>query len=260
MSISDRCKEYEELTESKLIRKLPTFARLDGRAFHSFTKGMKRPFDERLHFCMKETAKALIEEFHPLIAYTQSDEISLYYHYEDDTSETTKMPFNGRIQKLVSNLAGFASSTFCRLVASSEAEFAKRVEKTPCFDCRIWQVPTKGDAYEVFVWREDDATKNSITMAAQTLYSPKQLHKKDSNDKQEMLFQKGINWNDYPAHFKRGIFLKRQNYMKQLTEEELSKIPLKKRPENGQVMRSRVEEIDLGPIKQNPSFMEVVYG
>lgn len=261
MTIGDRCKEYEELTGSKLIRKLPTFARLDGRSFHSFTKGMKRPFDESFQKCMVETARALVEEFHPLICYTQSDEITMYWHFEDDISETTKMNFNGRIQKLVSVLAGFASSKFTQLVASvkTNSKFADRVSKNPCFDCRVWQVPTKGDALEVFLWREDDATKNSITMAAQSVYSHKELHGKNSSDKQEMLFQKGINWNDYPSHFKRGIFLKRQNYTKETTIEKYEKIPLKKRPKEMVVTRSHVIELDLGPIRQNLNFLDKVY-
>ncbi len=256
MTIGDRCKEYEELTESKLIRKLPTFARLDGRSFHSFTKGMKRPFDEEFHFCVSETTRALVEEFQPLIGYTQSDEITMFWAYEDDIAETTKMNFGGRVQKLTSVLAGFASSKFMQLV---QQHFPAKASKIPCFDCRIWQVPTKGDALEVFLWREDDATKNSITMAAQSVYSHKELHGKNSSDKQEMLFQKGINWNDYPSHFKRGAFFKRENYTKEMTIEEYEKIPSKKRPKDRLITRSHVVELDLGPIRQNLNFLEKVY-
>jgi tRNA(His) 5'-end guanylyltransferase len=101
-------------------------------------------------------------------------------------------------------LAGLASATFVKL---ARERIPQKTEPTPCFDCRVWQVPTRREALEVFVWREDDAVKNSISMAAGAFYPDAELRGKNSAAKQELLFQKGVNWSEYPAAFKRGTYL-----------------------------------------------------
>jgi tRNA(His) 5'-end guanylyltransferase len=124
-------------------------------------------------------------------------------------------------------LAGMASAKFCQLVIE---HLPNKVKETPHFDCRVWQVPTLQDAADVFVWREDDATKNSITMAAGAYYSDSELDGKNSGVKQEMLWQKGVNWNDFPAFFKRGTYLQRRTFDRTLTDEERARIPEAHRP------------------------------
>ena len=214
---------------------LPLLARLDGRSFHTFTRGLPRPYDERLTRCMIETTRALIQDLQPRIGYTQSDEITLLW-YEADIKNS--LPFDGRFQKLASVSAGLASARFVQLLLQHLPE---RADRTPCFDCRVWQVPSQKEALEVFLWREDDAVKNSITMAAGSFYSDRELHGKDSAEKQEMLFQKGKNWNDYPAAFKRGTYLQRRASERELTEEERLRIPEAHRPERGtKFLRSTV--------------------
>ena len=120
----------------------------------------------------------------------------------------------------------------------------------------MFQVPSKEEAVEVLAWREADAVKNSVAMAAQSVYSHKQLQGKHRRDMMEMLFQKGINWNDYPTHFKRGIYLKRVSRMRILTEEERARIPEKHRPPaDHAVWRTSIEQLDIPPIRQltNPA-------
>ena len=223
--LGDRCKEFERIeTDRYALPGLPLLARLDGRAFHTFTRGLNRPYDERMSRCMIEVTSFLVKELHALIGYTQSDEITLLWYLPDPKSE---LPFNGRYQKLTSVLAGLASTQFYK---SLLLYLPNKVNQTPCFDCRVWQVPSIKEAIDVFVWREDDAVKNSISMAASAYYSTRELYKKDSSEKQEMLFQKGVNWNDYPAFFKRGTYLQRRSFQRTLTEDERANIPEAKRP------------------------------
>lgn len=218
-SLGDRMKFYEHSTmdSSLLLPKIPIIARLDGVAFHSYTKGLKRPYDEALSNAMIKTTKYLAESSNALIGYTQSDEISLMWLVDGFENQ---MWFNGKVQKLISILSSLCSVKFNSL----REDYTERIG---VFDCRVWNVPTKEEAYNYFLWRERDASKNSITMAASVYYSHKELHGKHSNEKQELLFQKGINWNDYPAFFKRGSFIKKIVTQKKFSTEELSKLPLK---------------------------------
>ena len=246
-TLGDRCKRFEMAEAGrKAMPGLPLLARLDGRAFHTFTHGLTRPYDRRLSRCMIETTRFLIENLDARVGYTQSDEITLAW-YEPSGSEVA-YPFDWRFQKLTSVLAGLASARFCQLTA---AQLPEKAHRTPCFDCRVWQVPSPQEVLEVFIWREDDATKNSISMAASVHYSHRELHGKNSVEKQEMLFQKGQNWNDFPAAFKRGTYLGRRTAEQKLTDEEWKRIPEAHRPPREQVFtRSHIVELDLPPIRR----------
>lgn len=249
MKLDDLCKSFETHEAGRTVMKgLPIIARLDGRAFHTFTRGLKRPYDPDMAKLMIETTKYLVYEMKPLVGYTQSDEITLVWYQPTDS--TSEILFGGKYQKLTSILAGMASAKFAELVPT---HLPNKVGKTPHFDCRVWQVPSFREALAVFIWREDDATKNSITMAAQAYYSVKELHGKHSADKQEMLFQKGINWNDYPNFFKRGTYLKRKTVVRSLSDAELERIPEAHRPpKDATFMRTKIEELDISPIRQLP--------
>lgn len=219
-TLGDRMKSYEAVeTERRLMWGLPALARVDGRAFHAFTRGMDRPFDERFSRCMISTAAFLAQETNALLAYTQSDEITLAWHTTDSKSEPW---FGGRLQKMVSQMGSMATLAFYREVVQTMPEYADR---EPTFDARIWNVPSLEEAANVFLWREWDASKNSISMAAQSVFSHRELMHKNGNRKQEMLFQRGINWNDYPVHFKRGTFIQRRTVAKPFTAEEINKLP-----------------------------------
>jgi len=189
---------------------------------------------------MLAATRALVENLHPRIAYTQSDEITLLF-YADPTQDSSCHPFDGRYQKLASVGAGLASAAFALNAALLIPE---RADELPHFDGRAWSVPNGEAALEVILWRVGDAAKNSITMAAQSVYSHRQLLNKSSEVKLAMLKDKGIDWTAYPDFFRVGSFLRRVAQQVQLSEEDRLKIPAKHRPEPGAlVSRSKVIEV-----------------
>ena len=252
-TLGDRLKQLEQAEAARRAMKgLPLMARLDGRSFHTWTRGLRRPYDDALSSLMIKTTKHLVEQTHATVGYTQSDEISLCWYVEADSA--SEYLFDGKYQKLTSVLASIATAYF-------NVEGLKHFSpprSLATFDCRVWSVPDLRTAYLNFLWRELDATKNAISMAASTYYSPKQLHGKTSSERQELLFQKGVNFNDYPAFFKRGSYVQRVDVWKELTDAELAQIPPKFWPK-GLVMRSEVIELDLPPLLQVTNPVEVLF-
>jgi tRNA(His) guanylyltransferase len=220
----NRMKLYEgKESDRTFLPLLPICVRLDGKGFSKFTKGLQRPYDPRMINLMQQVTKFLVEETGACIGYTQSDEISLIIYSDDYKSQTF---FCGRIQKIVSVLASLTTAKFNQLKPQLIPEKADRLA---CFDCRAWQTPNLIEAANNILWREKDATKNSISMAAQHYYSHKQLLNKHAKQQQEMLYAKGINWNDYPDEFKRGSFVQRKTVTKKFSVEDLKKLPPKHR-------------------------------
>ena len=128
------------------------------------------------------------------------------------------------------------------------AAIPERAGSLALFDCRVWAVPNEDEAANAFLWRELNATKNSVSMAARAYYAHGEFHDRTSSEMQEMLFsERGINFNDYPASFKRGTYVQRRLYEKTLDEETLARIPPGKRP-TGSVMRSEVAVLELPPL------------
>lgn len=221
-SLGTRMKSYENQTTGiNLIPRIPVVARLDGKSFSNFTKGLKRPYDERLSNLMIETTEYLVRQTNANCGYTQSDEITLVWYSDDIKSQ---IYFDGRVFKMISDLSSMASVFFNSRLKDCIPE---KSDKLPRFDCRVFNVPTLEEAVNCFLWREQDATKNSITMAASSVYSHKSLMNKNSNVKQEMLFQKGINWNNYPTFFKRGTYVIRKRVVCKLSIEEIEKLPMR---------------------------------
>jgi tRNA(His) 5'-end guanylyltransferase len=172
---------------------------LDGKAFHTFTRLCARPFDPELMETMDLTAKRLCEEIQgTAFAYVQSDEISLLL--TDFKKLGTSAWFDGNIQKITSVSASIATSAFNETFPDGNAQSA-------LFDSRVFTIPDPIEVENYFIWRQQDAVRNSVQMVAQSLYSHKELHKKGSNELQEMIFQKGKNWNDYTSREKRGGFV-----------------------------------------------------
>lgn len=251
-NLGDRMKNYEFAETGRIFMpKLPVIARMDGRSFSKFTRRMRKPYDPILADLMLKTCKYMVEETNANVGYTQSDEISLVWYV---TNPKSQIFFNGRIQKMVSQLASLTTLKFYQLFRASSLY----AEDSPTFDARVWQVPDLLEAYNCLLWREQDATKNSISIAAQQYYSEKQLHGKNGSEKQEMLFQKGINWNDYPTHFKRGRYFKRKTVAMKYSPDEIQRLPAKheawKNPDLT-VERSVVEILDIPIISQveNPT-------
>lgn len=255
-TFGQRMKEYEaQETERYFLPLLPIYARLDGRSFHTFTRGMERPFDRNFSATMELTVKFLVEETHALLGYTQSDEISLAWMVPDYKSEAF---FNRRIFKLTSVLSGLASAKFNQLAIAHWPE--KVFKQVPCFDCRVYTLPNEVELMNCFLWREQDAVKNSITMAASAYYSHKELHLKNGKQKQEMLFAKGINFNDYPDFFKRGVYVHRELHEEELDEATRMKIPEAKRPAIGtKFTRSSIEVMHIPPLGRIENKCDVLF-
>lgn len=217
--LGDRMKQYEQRSSLHMLPTLPIIARVDGRSFSKFTAGLAQPYDTRMQAAMLRTATDLAMATQACASYTQSDEISLVWY---QPSMRSSIWFEGKHSKMVSQTAALATLYFYRAVCELMPEYASRL---PSFDSRVFQVPNEHEAVMAFIWRERDAIKNSITSAARLFFSPTELYKKNSNERQEMLFQKGINWDTYPDQFKRGIFVQRYKSMRSFTAEELERLP-----------------------------------
>lgn len=258
--LGDRMKAYEnQETGRKLMPGLPVYARVDGRSFSNFTKKFKRPFDYDMSAMMVATTKYLVEETHAIVGYTQSDEISLAWLPSEDQNN---MIFAGKIFKLVSNIASLATVKFNHLGVNSEnKEILKATySKLPTFDCRVCQIPDEDELLSMFIWRERDAMKNAVSMAASAYFSHKSLNGLTGSEKQERLFQeKGINFNDYPSFFKRGTYVRRVNVERHLTDYEMEDIPEQHRP-TGPVIRSKIVSLDIPPVAKLDNAKTVLFG
>ncbi|MBN9118159.1 MAG: tRNA(His) guanylyltransferase Thg1 family protein [Planctomycetes bacterium] len=247
--LGDRMKRYEGAEAGRrLMPLLPVLARLDGRAFHSFVRGLDRPFDRRLSELMIDTATFLVRETNAAVGYTQSDEITLAWVPEGYDAQVF---FDGRVQKMTSTLAALCSAHFNRrLPAFLPAEFAERL---PVFDCRVWNVPTLEEAANTFLWRELDAAKNSVSMAARVYYEHAELHDRSGAEMQELLWKKGVNWADYPTFFKRGTFVRRWKVSRPFAAAELEALPQKHAARSDPALvveRSECGPLDLPPLSK----------
>ena len=230
-SLGDRMKGYEGVSRNFLTRRVPAIIRLDGKAFHTFTKGMEKPFDSVLTQTMQETMKYLCENIQGcVLGYTQSDEITLVL--TDYATIQTDAWFGYNIQKMCSVSASMATSVFNKVFyrsidnyfnqedilstmfgENSESKDRLRqyadtlknaLAKGALFDSRTFSIP-KEEVCNCLIWRQQDATRNSIEAVGQANFSHHELHKKTCNMIQEMLWsQRGINWNDFPTELKRG--------------------------------------------------------
>ena len=215
-SLGDRMKAaYENRTRIFLPRRTYTIIRIDGKAFHTYTRGLERPFDMGLIEDMDNTAAFLCKNVQGAkFAFVQSDEISILLTDFDNIN--TSAWFDGNIQKIASIAASLATAEFNRLrlfrLFESKDTVGNSVMitesfKTAMFDARVFSIPSKTEVGNYFLWRQQDTTRNSISSVAQSLYSHKELMGKSTNEMQELIFQKGLNWNDYDAKLKRGRFI-----------------------------------------------------
>ena len=229
MKLGDRMKQYEYVSRMYLPPRLPIIIRIDGRSFHTFTRGFKKPFDAILSSVMTNTAKYLLENVEGCVfAYTQSDEISLLLK-NDQTNETNAW-FDNNLSKIISLSASMATLAFNRYFKEEIYEFSEAwnidakieqayytsLEKGAMFDSRAFVIP-ESEIINYFIWRQQDCVRNSIQMVAQANFSHKELQKLNCDQLQEKLFQeKGINWGeDVPTKYKRGVAI----YKKQIEVE-----------------------------------------
>ena len=223
---------YEQIPKTKLMRKCPVAIRIDGRAFHTFTRGFQKPFDEVLIKSMQETMKYLCENIQGcVLGYTQSDEITLIL--VDYKKLTSSAWFDYEVQKICSIAASMATMAFNKAFVKEVKKYSfelsmgihtdeerrlldiyhKAIDKGAMFDARCFNIP-KEEVTNLCYWRQLDASRNSIQMVGQANFSHKELQNKSCNDIQDMLMsQKGINWNDLPTYQKRGSCCVRNKFI-----------------------------------------------
>ena len=245
--LGKRMKEfYEQVPKTRLMRRCPVIIRIDGRSFHTFTRGFGRPFDDILIGAMQNTMKYLCENIQGcVLGYAQSDEITLVLvDYKNLNSDAW---FDYEVQKMCSIAASMATMAFNKALEEAtdlafnqefhdlgldvtpapdeedlyndeveglEEKYDKYYSKVgkAMFDARCFNIP-KEEVTNCLYWRQLDATRNSIQMVGQANFSHKELHGKSCNNIQDMLMeQKGINWNDYPTYQKRGSCCIKENY------------------------------------------------
>lgn len=232
---------YEQIPKTKLMRRCPVAIRIDGKAFHTFTRGFHKPFDEVLIKSMQETMKYLCQNIQGcVLGYTQSDEITLILvDYKNLNSDAF---FDYEVQKMCSIAASMATMAFNKFFAEEVTSYEVRIpydengclnkeyydqyavyhkatDKGAMFDARCFNIP-KEEVTNLIYWRQLDATRNSIQMVGQANFSHKQLQGKSCNMIQDMLMtEKGINWNDFPTHQKRGSCCIKKQY-EDTTEDE----------------------------------------
>lgn len=220
--LGKRMKEfYEQVPKTRLVRRTPVAIRIDGKAFHTFTRGFEKPFDEVLGRAMRETMKYLCENIQGcVLGYTQSDEITLILI--DYKKLTSSAWFDYEVQKMCSIAASMATMAFNKFFIKEVEEwfsnqkpfttetirlydlYRLKSETGAMFDARVFNIP-KEEVANLIYWRQLDATRNSIQMVGQANFSHSELQNKSCNVIQEMLFQeRDINWNDFPTHLKRG--------------------------------------------------------
>lgn len=238
-SLGDRIKgHYEARAQSYLPRRTYTLIRLDGKAFHTYTRGCERPYDQGLMDDMDATAKALCEQIQGAkLAYVQSDEITLVL--TDFEKRDTDAWFDGNVQKMTSISASMATAEFNRLRFRRKFEYQGTFawdSGHAYFDSRVFTIPEREEVFNCLIWRQQDAVRNSIQMAAQARFSPKELHQKSGKELQEMLFQQHeVNWNDYSVGCKRGrtvvprMVEKPVRYWDKRTEQWVETAPVQRR-------------------------------
>lgn len=228
-NLGDRMKKYEYITRTHLIPRTPVIIRLDGRAFHTFTKGFVKPFDSIFTDTMQNTMKYLCKNIQGcVLGYTQSDEISLvlidYKNYDSQgwcdyniqkcasiAASMATLKFNRSFEQNINAYSCFAKSQRSLEIERLINTYYKAASNGATFDARVFNLP-KEEVTNYLLWRQNDATRNSINMAGSANFSPKQMHGKSCSDIQDMLMlEKDINWNNFPAVFKRGSCCFRQS-------------------------------------------------
>lgn len=211
---------YEAVPDTKLVKRMPVAIRIDGKAFHTFTQGFKRPFDEVLIRTMQQTTQYLCQNIQGcVLGYTQSDEITLIL--VDYQTLTTEAWFDYRVEKLCSIAASMATMAFNKYFYdnvviynatavdlfkkeySFKEVYCKAINKGAMFDARCFNIP-KEEVTNLIYWRQLDASRNSVQMVGQAYFSQNELQDKSCSDIQDMLMTKGVNWNDLPTYQKRG--------------------------------------------------------
>lgn len=210
-SLGDRMKSsYEDRYRYSFPRRTYLILRIDGRAFHTYTRGLEKPFDVKLMEAMAHTAQELVKQISGAkFAYTQSDEISILL--TDFDSIETQAFFDGNIQKIVSVAASTATAefNFKRFEQLDNSTHSKQLKAT--FDARGFIIPDRTEVSNYFIWRQKDCTRNSLSSLAQYHFSHRELEGKNQSSLHEMLHTKGVNWAKLETEKKQGYIITRNN-------------------------------------------------
>lgn len=242
--LGQRIKEnYENRTRYYLPRWTYTLIRIDGKNFHNYTKNLKKPFDLKLIADFDNATKKVLDQIQGAkFAYLQSDEISILLC--DFDKPTTAAWFDGNIQKIASVSASLMTAEFnqYRFIRELERHIGICVSYTEfnkaTFDARCFTIADRVEVYNAILWRIQDAARNSISMVAQSLFSHKELQNKNGKEMQEMMFQRGINWADYPEDLKNGRFIIKNE------RNEWSVVPCPKITENPAFLMEMIPKIN----------------
>jgi tRNA(His) 5'-end guanylyltransferase len=258
-SFGDRMKYYEGLNKQRLLPNLPIMARLDGRSFHNFTKGMISPYDHRLRRSLVLSAKYIVQETNAKFAYVQSDEINLTWYNVPNMN----LWFGGKLEKWSSVLASMVTASFISQYLLTFEELRHELHyNLPSFDCRVWNVPNTTEGANTFLWRMKDNRRNALHMYARTKMSHNELHGMTSNDIYKRFQHEFVK---QPMAFQNGTFLRKVKVLRSFTEEELSNLPEKHFAHTNpdmEIERSEIEETSLISVKI-PSIMDLadhIYG
>lgn len=251
-TLGDRMKGYEKADKRKLEPKTPVIIRLDGRAFHTYTKGFKKPYDTVIGNAMKYTTIKLCEEVQNVrLAYSQSDEITLFL--ADYGNKNTQQWFNGEVDKIVSLSASIATYYFNEYMEKNHWSKFPDKKKPATFDSRSFNIP-RHEVTNNFVWRQQDGIRNSISGLAQVNYSEKELHRKSTAQMLSMLEDKKVNWDEMNTYKKRGFCVTKEYFILDASELNI--------PENVKTtepMRSKwVVDEDIPIFSEDKSYIEVL--
>jgi tRNA(His) guanylyltransferase len=229
MPLGDRMKSYEKDNELYIDSQKHICIRIDGHKFSKYTKGFKRPFDEVLKKSMVETTKLLMAHFDSVTGYTQSDEITLVIpsRHNELRKEDYVHGFGGRVQKIASLTASFASMSFnnelkkaldeYKVNHSEDVDYIEKIEEkvgNAWFDARVFSVESQEEALNAILWRNRDASKNSISMFAYSYVSHSDVLAMDSNSRVDYVKEKtGHDWNNIDDKFKYGTTIKKEQFL-----------------------------------------------
>lgn len=236
--------DYENRTRYFLPRRTYIIIRVDGKAFHSYTKGFEEPFDENLIGAMNETAKYLCKNIMGAqVAYVQSDEISILI--TDFKNKNTEAWFDNNMQKMCSVSASMATRRFNEyMVGLNITEYGSKWAE---FDSRVFSIPNEDEVVNYFKWRMLDCSRNSISSVAQSLFSHKELHKKGCSEMIQMIRDKGKAWEDYESELKYGRLIKKEYYTSKVRNSEST------------VLRSRWSEIGALEASSYKTLEDLIY-
>jgi tRNA(His) 5'-end guanylyltransferase len=245
-ALGDRVKAYEGLANERsffrpgvsLVQDWEwVVARVDGRTFSTFTKGMQKPVDSWILEAMIQATAGTFTKMRPRLAYVQSDEATFCWHRD-------KLEFNMREQKNVSLLSATFTGRFLDTLMRTDPTRYLELNEPPAFDCRMWEVPTELDVLDAFTWREKDAVKNAVSTAARVVAPERELHGISMQDRRELLKERGFDWESLPPTYTNGAYLRHVSFLKPLDEEVRQRIPLAKRPAAGEPVTRHEVRVD----------------